>query len=170
MRRSGESVGAVILGALSLVGGCGGPERVGVGAREPGLVQERMLVEGHSTIVRHSAWDAGRTQDVFDADPVTLARTRNANPAVLELVFGAPRLVERIALTTASRQVGLRCTATLSDGQKRLFSQEYRGLPPDPTVVLELVGLAAPVAELRVEVTDLGGGDGHIHIRTLKLS
>ena len=147
----------------------GGSERPGAPPAD-GLVQDRVLVDGHTTLVRHSDWDMGRTQDLFDADPVTLARTRNANPAIVEILFTTPRRVGRVEVTTGSTSVGVVCKATLAGGGEKTFGREFRGLPADPTVAVDFPGPDEALVKLRVEITDLKGGDGHIHIRALQLS
>ncbi len=129
MRWSGRAAMAGVVAVAALGGAC---RRAGASGPAPErLAQDRALVDGHSTVVRHSPWDMGRTQDIFDADPATLARTRNANPAVVEIVFGQPHRIERVALTTASARIELRCTATLRGGETRTFSGQFLDLAPD---------------------------------------
>jgi hypothetical protein len=42
-------------------------------------------------------------------------------------------------------------------------------MPADPTFGLDFDTGSTPIESLRIEIKDLNGGDGHIHIRTLKL-
>lgn len=135
----------------------------------PALVTEELPFDGQDVTFTHSFFDLGWGHDMIDSDPGTMARTKNANPAVLELVFSKPRAVSGIDVTTASMDVGLKTVLTLAGGGEKTYAEEYRRLPPDPAVRLDFEGLSGRVAKMRVEVWNLGGGDGHIHIRTLKL-
>jgi hypothetical protein len=172
---------ALVLGVTVAVAGCktkeqpvaaadGGPGAPAAGADTSGLVMDKLLVDGHLTEVAHSKWDGGRTVDLFDADPLTLARTENANPAILEIKLLEPRPLKGISLTTATMDVGL--TATLrpqGGGAAKTYTKEFRQLPTDPTFDMDFDTGSTPIASLRVEVKNLNGGDGHIHLRTVKL-
>jgi hypothetical protein len=133
-----------------------------------GAVHESMNVDGQIMEIDHPAFDMGRIQDVFDGSKASLARTAQANPAVLDLAFSKPRELKGIELSTATMDINLRCVATLASGGEKVFSQEYRKLAADPTVTLDFPGLSGPVAKLRVEISNPNGGDGHIHIRELR--
>jgi hypothetical protein len=148
----------------------GAPVPGAAGASSPGtLVTDRVTVDGQSLEVHHSKWDMGQSSDMFDADPKTLARTENANPAIVELAFSSPRPLKGISLTTATMDVGLTVTVQPRGGAARTYTKEFRGLGPDPTFGLDFDTGSAPIESVRVEIRNLGGGDGHIHIRTLKL-
>ncbi len=134
------------------------------------LVTDKALVDGHLVRVTHSKWDGGQSADLFDTDPKTLARTENANPAVLEFELPTPRALDGISVTMGGSNFKLEVVARPADGAApRTFSKEYRGLGPDPTLTLDFDTGQTPIASLRVEILNLDGGDGHIHIRTVKL-
>ncbi len=134
------------------------------------LVNDKALVAGHLVAVAHSKWDGGRTADLFDADPQTLARTENANPAVLEFRFPEARPLKGISITLGGVDFGVSVTARpAGGGAARNYEMESREMGPDPTLDLEFDTGETPIASLRVEILDLNGGDGHIHIRTVKL-
>ncbi|HEY3202177.1 MAG TPA: hypothetical protein VGL03_00830 [Thermoanaerobaculia bacterium] len=139
-------------------------------AATSGLVRDSMEVDGQTVDIEHSPFDIGRVQDIFDNDKESLARTVNANPAVVMLHFSKPRSLKRVEVTTATMNVGVKCIATLEGGGEKTFSGEYKNLSPDPTVSLELPGLSRPVSRLRIEIGNLDGGDGHIHIRAIRFS
>jgi hypothetical protein len=134
------------------------------------LVADHVTVDGQPLEVRHSKWDMGQSSDMFDADPKTLARTENANPAVVEIVFPTPRPLKGISATTATMDVGLTVTVQPRGAAAKTYTKEFRGLGPDPTFGLDFDTGSTPIESVRVEIRNLGGGDGHIHIRTLKLS
>lgn len=172
---------ALVLGVAVVGVGCkanegpaaaaaGGPGAPASAADTSGLVLDKILVDGHLTEVAHSKFDGGQTVDLFDADPLTLARTENANPAILEIKLLEPRPLKGISMTTASMDVGL--TVMLrpqGGGAAKTYTKELRGLPTDPTFNMDFDTGSTPIASLRVEVKNLQGGDGHIHLRTVKL-
>jgi hypothetical protein len=134
------------------------------------LVVDRLVVDKQSVEVAHSKFDGGRSEDLFDTDANTLARTDNANPATVELRYSTPRLVHSVTTTTGSMDVGLTVTVTPEQGEPKTVSKEWRQLPNDPTVTLDIDSKGILAKKVRVEIKNLQGGDGHIHIRTLKVS
>jgi hypothetical protein len=134
------------------------------------LVVDRLTVDNQAIEVAHSKFDGGRSEDLFDTDTNTLARTESANPATVELRFGTPRSVRSVTTTTGSMDVGLTVTVTPDQGEPKVFSKEWRQLPNDPTVTLDLDPRGIVAKKVRVDIKNLNGGDGHIHIRTLKVS
>lgn len=151
-----------------LTAGCG---REGTVRRAGGgLVMDKALVEGHLVLVAHSPWDGGRSADLFDRDPATLARTENANPAVLEFRLPVPRPLKGLSITMGGRDFTV--TATLrpeGGGPPKAYRREFRGMPPDPTLNLDFDTGETKIASVRVEILDVAAGDGHIHIRTVRL-
>ena len=135
----------------------------------PALVTETAPFDGQDVTFTHSAFDQGRIQDLFDTDPVTLARTTNANPAVLELTFSKPRPLRGIELTTGSMDMDVKCVVSLAGGGEKTYTKEFRKLKPDPTVRIDFDGLAGRVERVRIEIHGLTVIDGHIHLRTLRL-
>lgn len=135
----------------------------------PGLVTDKALVDGRMTEIVHSKWDAGQTADLFDGNPATLARTENANPAIVELHAPAPRPLKGVSVTTGSMDVGLTVVVKPQGEAAKTYTKEFRNQPTDPTVVLDFDTGKTPIESVRVEVKNLNGGDGHIHIRTIQL-
>jgi hypothetical protein len=134
------------------------------------LVTDKALVDGHLTEVSHSKWDAGQTSDLFDEDTKTMARTEKANPAILEFRLPTPRPVRGISITTGGTDYAV--TATLhpqGGGAPKTYTKEFLQMKPDPTLELAFDTGATPIESIRVEIKDVRGGDGHIHIRTVKI-
>ena len=155
-----------LLAAAGLACGCGRPEAPAVSG---GLVTDKALVEGHLVEIAHSPFDGGRSADLFDTDPATMARTENANPAVLEFRLPRPRPLKGISVTVGGRDYAVAATVRPEGGAPRTYRREFRQMSPDPTLDLEFDTGEAPIASVRVEILDLLGGDGHIHIRTVRL-
>jgi len=135
----------------------------------PGLVTDKSLVDGRMTEIVHSKWDAGQTADLFDGKPETLARTENANPAVVELHAPAPRPLKGVSVTTGSMDVGLTVVVKPQGGPEKTYTKEFRNAGADPTVTLDFDTGKTPIESVRVEIRNLNGGDGHIHVRTVQL-
>jgi hypothetical protein len=164
-RRFGVPCAVAVVLCLS----CGKKEASAPAAGPGGLVTDHVTMEGQPLEVRHSKWDMGQSSDMFDADPKTLARTENANPAVVDIAFPSPRSLKGISLTTATMDIGLTVTVKPRSGAAKTYAKEFRGLGPDPTFGLDFDTGSTPIESIHVEIKNLNGGDGHIHIRTLKL-
>lgn len=182
-KRSAHLLTAAVLGLALCATGCskkvekaegpkaaGGPKAffsaVPIGGGE--IIREKVNVSGEMIEISHSKLDMGSPESVFDNDLQTLARTERANPAVVELNFPTPRAMKGISVTTASMDIGLTAKVTSSGrADQKVYSKEFRSLPPDPTVRLGFDAGTGPVQKLRIEITRLDGSDGHIHIREI---
>jgi len=177
-----------IFAALLLVPACKKDERASAPAPEPGaasstsasasapaappangLVTDKALMDGHLVEVSHSKWDGGQTSDLFDTNKDSLARTEKANPAIVEIRLPEPRPLKGVSVTTGGMDVALTVMVQPATGAAKTYTKEFRQMPPDPTFGLDFDTGAAPVQSVRIEIKDLNGGDGHIHIRTIKL-
>jgi hypothetical protein len=138
-------------------------------AAEPGLVTDKALMDGHLVEVVHSKWDGGQTSDLFDTNKDSLARTEKANPAVVEIRMPEPKPLKGVTLTTGGMDAGLTVVVHPVSGPAKTYTKEFRQMPPDPTFGLDFDTGAAPIQAVHIEIKDLNGGDGHIHIRTVKL-
>jgi hypothetical protein len=145
------------------------PPAAASGAAGDGLVTDKALVDGHLAEIRHSKWDGGQSSDLFDEDPKTLARTEKANPAIVEVLLPNPRPLKGVSITTGGMDVGLTVVVKPQGAAPKTYTKEFRQMKPDPTFGLDFDTGTAPIESVRVEIKDLNGGDGHIHIRTLKL-
>jgi hypothetical protein len=134
-----------------------------------GLVTDKALMDGHLVEVSHSKWDGGQTSDLFDTNKDSLARTEKANPAIVEIHLPEPRPLKGVSVTTGGMDAALTVVVQPSTGAAKTYTKEFRQMPPDPTLGLDFDTGAAPVQSVRIEIKDLNGGDGHIHIRTIKL-
>lgn len=134
------------------------------------MVTDKALVDGSLAEVTHSKWDGGRTADLFDSDPQSLARTEKSNPAVVAIVLPQPRPLKGISVTTGGMEAELTVVVQPRGGAAKTYTKEFRHMGPDPTYGLDLDTGNTPIESLRIEIKDLNGGDGHVHIRTIKLS
>jgi 4-amino-4-deoxy-L-arabinose transferase-like glycosyltransferase len=139
-----------------------------VARRQP--VSETIMLDGQVVDVLHSQYEAGQLSHLFDGDTFTLARTRVDNPTFVDLTFPQPRAVRGLKLTTGTMNHFNVTVKAYADGatEPRVYSQDFQGLPSDPTVDIPLE--PEPITRLRIEVKDLAGPpDVKIHLREIQL-
>ena len=131
------------------------------------LVESTVSFRGEKIAVRHSRLDMGDMRNVFDGDTVSLVRGLDANPFSVEVIFPSPRPLRTFAVTTGSMDMGLRVRVWgTSEEEPRTLEQTLRGLANDPRVEVPLPEPSAPVARVRVDITNLHDGDvSHVHLR-----
>jgi hypothetical protein len=134
------------------------------------LVEDQVDIGGPVTVA-HSRLDIGAPVNIFDGDPATLMRGFEANPLIIELRFPQPRRIGGVTLTVASMDFTLRLIGTPADGGPQVIAeQSYTGLPPDPTVSLDVPGGGRELSTLRLEILQAGAGEvAHVHVRELAL-
>ncbi len=134
------------------------------------LVVDQVDVGGPMTIA-HSMLDMGTPDNLFDGDPSTLMRGFEANPLIIELRFPQPRRIGGVTITLGSMDLTLRLIGTPADGGlQTIAEQHYSGLPPDPSVSLDLPSGVRELSTLRLEILQAGVGDvAHVHVREVVL-
>lgn len=134
-------------------------------------VTELVLIGDRRVQITHSPFDAGRIQDIFDGDVFTLARTREANPAIFILAFEEPWTVSGITLTTGSMDIDLEIKLFQGEASEPIvYRQTYTGLSPDPTVELQFEDGPSMITKLGISVTNiLEGPKAKVHIREIVL-
>jgi hypothetical protein len=136
------------------------------------LLEESIPIDGETVITRHSQFDIGRIQDVFDGRPETLARTVSANPALIEIIYPTPHRLTGLILTSASRNFRLTVQLFTDETTAPItYTQTYLNQPPDPTVTLNFDPAPALVKKIHLELQDTDDGEeAHLHIREIKLT
>lgn len=134
-------------------------------------VTEPGTLDGAPVTVTHTRFEAGQLSDLFDGDTFTLVRHISANPVRYEIIFDAPRPVSGLALDLGSMDAGVAVTLITPDGQSAAYSQEFRGLGPDPHIELPFPDPPPLVASMTLELRDLNRGeDVKIHVRELRVT
>jgi len=138
------------------------------------LRESRLRIDGQDVRVRHSYLD-GDFQDqsiaqVFDNDPLTLAKTFEANPFVIELTFPEPRMLTgfSIRIGAANLKITLKCYSKPGT-QPIIYKFEMQGTRRQPERSFDL---PAPtrIQILQVEVLDPKPNDQtKVHIWDLTL-
>ena len=135
-----------------------------------GLDAAPVDVDGQTVDLVYSKLDMGAPADLFDGDVSTLARGLEANPFVLEFHFPEPRSIRGLSAAFASMDFVV--TAKLfadEHAEPKVYTQEFRGLPPDPQIDMAFDDAPSTVRKLRLEVLQLQPPtDVHIHVRELK--
>jgi len=113
----------------------------------------------------------GEVGNLFDEDTFTMARTYEANPALIYITFPEPRTITGITVTTGSMDFTLTVRLfTDEQAEPITYSQTYDDLPEDPTVDLSFGH--KPVKALKVEIEIFGfmfSEWAKIHIREMTL-
>ncbi len=135
------------------------------------LVTETATVAGREIVVRHSATDMGRAQDLFDDEPYTLLRGLEANPFILELVFPEPQPLRGIAGDFSAMDLEWRLALTPADGSPPVI---YELTQPEEggDVHAEIAFDRGPdlVRRVRMTIANRKLGDfANIHVRGLEL-
>jgi hypothetical protein len=135
------------------------------------LVVEEATIDGQRVTVEHTPFDLGTINDVFDQDAFTLARTHEINPARVNLVLPAPRVVNAIVITTGSMDIELEVRAYReADAEPVLYQATWSDLPPDPTVQLNLDRGPEYITRLELVIEHMEALDQtSIHLREIRL-
>ncbi len=130
-----------------------------------------VVVSGETIHIEHSVLDMGSIGDIFDGNPLTLARGLEANPFRLVLAFDQPRRLTGIRLTTGSMDYSLtiRLFGT-GTTEPSLYSETYYNLPADPTVEVLFDEAPESVVRIEMEIRNLNEPEtAKIHLRELVL-
>ncbi len=133
-------------------------------------VQGQVLVDGQLVDVEYSPLDVGQLADLFDGEPFTLVRGLAANPLVFDFTFPAPRALKGLVADFGSMDFSLTVKLyTDATGEPVVYTEAYRGLPPDPHVILPFPAAPDQVTRVRIEIEQLNApADVHIHVREFK--
>jgi hypothetical protein len=156
---------------LELVRATGSPADNAV-ETENGILQlERaaVTVGGRRVIVRNSSSDLGAAEDLFDGNPSTPLRTRAATTAIVDLQFETSIELRAVSVTTGTMSVGLRVLLYDNTARPRVFANTWTDAGPDPTVEIRFPTPQKGVRRVMLEISNMKGGDGHIHIREIRL-
>jgi hypothetical protein len=131
---------------------------------------ESLELGGQVVTVSHSPFDGGQLRDLFDGDSFTLARGLEANPLVLEFEFPQAQEIGAIAAQFGSGDYSVEATYYREGGSEpTVVSKEFRGLPPDPRVVLRLSNQPEMIRKLRLAFYRFDTGEpAHVHVRELE--
>ena len=132
-------------------------------------VEVQLELDGEKVTVAHSVLGDGDIATVFDGDLGSVVRGLEANPFILGVTFSQPRAITGAALTIGSLEdVTVTAFLTPPGGEPVRFEQNFKGLPPDPTIDLAFPDAPAEVIAIRFEIkNNLAGEAAQIHVREL---
>ncbi len=134
--------------------------------------QERMelrtadvMIDGELVSVKHSLLDIGEVGHIFDGDLYTLGRTFEANPAIIELEFPAPRLIRGVSVIIGSTEAEIGAVVKPDpSSEPRKFTRTFQGNIEQPEAIFEF-NEAVQTLLLRLEIRDLHQAEpGNVHI------
>jgi hypothetical protein len=127
-------------------------------------------LDGQLVHLRYPVLDMGEPGQMFDKDTETLARTLEANPAIIELSFPQPRNFSGLDLIIGSTEVELRVKLFAREGAEPVqYSGILKGSIDQPQASLDFGGTVTAQV-LVLEIKDLRQGEpGHVHIWEIDL-
>ncbi len=131
------------------------------------MVEEVVSLGGRRVTARHTPFDAGSLENLFDGDPATLVRTDGINPAVVELEFGEPVRITglRLVVGATDMEVTIRVFAGEETTPGR-YGATFAGLGPDPRLDLVLEPPPGAILRMIIEIRDLNGlASSRVHLR-----
>jgi hypothetical protein len=169
---------SVLVSALgiALLGGCGKSEKPVASPAAPpapavqamgGSTTSTTELDGLLVEVVHSKLDMGQIKDLFDGDNGTLIRTENAKTALFDLAFQGTKKVSGVEVKTSTMDVGLKVTLTATGKPDPVvFSETLLG-KTDPTISVDFGG-TYETSRIKLEISNLNEGDGHVHLYEVK--
>ena len=134
------------------------------------LQQEMLTIDGEEVTVRYPLLDMGQIRDVFDQDVLSVARTLEANPFVLELEFDRSRTISGYQIVIGSAYGDLITYLYPESGSEPIKDvRKFQGNieAPEYEVVFDQ---PFTVERMRVEVHDFTQGEvGHVHVWEMEL-
>jgi hypothetical protein len=119
------------------------------------LRSAQVMLDGEPVQVRHSMLDIGEAQHMFDGDQHTLARTFEANPAVIELTYLTSRPMSGVSVIIGSTEAEIRALLyPASNSDPVEFIKTFQGSVEEPEAVFDF-GESTLMQVLRLEIRDL---------------
>jgi hypothetical protein len=129
------------------------------------LLEDVVTIDGQAVQVRYSMLDMATIHHIFDGDDSTVARTLEANPFVIELVFPELRKINGIRTVIGSLQGRLTVKLYATPGTTPIeYVQAITGSVSNPQISLDF-GEAVPAQIVRLEFYDPNAAEpAHIHV------
>lgn len=123
------------------------------------LQETDLIIAGERVKVRYSKQDSDRQEEsiahLFDGDPLTFAKTAEANPFVVELTYPAAHVFNGISIVTGSAKVSITVTGYAHEGAEPVvYTFKGQGSMSDPELSFDFSKpLSAQI--VRIELLDL---------------
>ncbi|MCC7163439.1 MAG: glycosyltransferase family 39 protein [Anaerolineae bacterium] len=134
-------------------------------------VTDDALLNGETVKVVHSQFDGGRVQDMFDGDKYTLARGREANPLLIEIIYPTPRPISSMYASFGRMRSNITVTLYPPDSAApRAYVEQDLRDEDIPEITMQFPDPPALVQSVRVEIEHLDSpGQAKVHVRELQL-
>jgi 4-amino-4-deoxy-L-arabinose transferase-like glycosyltransferase len=129
------------------------------------LRSNEVALDGEMVPVRYSLLDIGEIGHMFDGDRHTLARTFEANPAIVELNFPNQRPVSGVSIIIGSTEAEVKAWLNPdSESQELEYVKIFQGTEQQPEVTFDF-GTSTRVSSMRLEIRDLRQAEpGNVHV------
>jgi hypothetical protein len=130
------------------------------------LTEETALLQDGSQVnVAYPSLDMGQLKDLFDNNPATLIRTREANPLKLIVTFANPHPLQSMTALVGGTPTRLTITLMVNGQTQPLsFSQDADQSPNPRDMTIEF-GQAYDVVQATVEVLSINDSEpAHVHL------
>jgi len=102
------------------------------------LLEDTFTIDGQLVDVRYSMLDMGNIELLFDGNPRTVARTLEANPFIVELIFAEARPVSGVSIGLGASNMQVRVIVTTDPGGDMLtFDTSFTGSVSEPVLELD---------------------------------
>jgi hypothetical protein len=136
------------------------------------LQEGQVMIDGEPVKVRYSLLDGGSIEVLFDGNTShsNVARTMEANPFVVELIFSKPRTLNGLTITIGGMEAKITARLYASpDAQPVEYSTTFNSTVKNTTTSIDFTQ-STQVQVLHVEVLDIHAGEpAHIHVTELQL-
>lgn len=135
------------------------------------LRETTLDMHGQQVLVRYPVLDMGEIGLIFDGNVSTLARTLEANPFVIELVFPEARPVSGVSLVVGSAYLQVQAAvSTPTDQQPILFKTTFHGSVKEPELYIDF-GRRITAQQIRFEILAPGIAEPtNIHVWEISIS
>lgn len=146
----------------------------GIFAREAAarhtLVSTTASLDGERVVVRHSLLDLGTIQGVLGASPGSVARSKEANPFIIEVDFPEPRLIHSVAMEVGAPNVTVTVRVASGAAQPVTVSRTFRDRPPNLPVEVPLPPGGEAATTIRIEIlNDFENEPAHVQVSGIRL-
>ena len=131
---------------------------------------DEITLDGQTILVRHSPYDMGSIDSLFDQNNTSVTRTLDANPYILELTFPEPRTISGLSAIIGSAELeitALRYAAPNGEPDQQIA--RFKGSVERPEVTWDF-DRPIDTRILRLEFRDIHQTEpAHVHVWELKL-
>ena len=129
------------------------------------LRQSEVQVWGELASVSYSYLDMGSIENIFDGDPNTLVRTKEANPLYVKVRFEQSRPVSGISVRIGGTSTMVTVTLLDAKGVVLLCNSQTLGDAPNPRNIDFDFNGKVNVVEVQVDVRSIHDGEpAHVHL------